>query len=267
MLLIQLPTMRDRTGFGKAAWKKFSENKGRYFVEAWTLGLFMVSAVSFTILTEYPQLPLRARLPYALSRRMIQGLAMGITALLLIQSDLGKKSGPHMNPSVTLTYLLLGKIDLFNGAFYIIFQFLGAWLGVMLMKTFFPEMVSHPAVEFAVTVPGPAGVAPAFWMELVISFLLMLVLLLAEAMDKAHYSGYCAATMLFIYISFESPYSGMSINPARSFASAMPAHHFSNVWIYFSAPPAGMLLAGMIFKCFAGQKRRPGEISHGRPEV
>jgi len=49
------------------------------------------------------------------------------------------------------------------------------------------------------------------------------------------------------YITLEAPISGMSMNPARSFASAVPASHWADLWIYFTAPLIGMLSAAEFF--------------------
>jgi aquaporin Z len=53
-------------------------------------------------------------------------------------------------------------------------------------------------------------------------------------------------TLVFLYITFETPLSGMSINPARTFVSALPSGIWTSAWIYFAAPLAGMLLAAEI---------------------
>jgi len=56
-------------------------------------------------------------------------------------------------------------------------------------------------------------------------------------------AGYFAGLLLLVYITFESPLAGMSLNPARSVASAIPARRWKAMWIYFVAPPLAMLLA------------------------
>ena len=67
-------------------------------------------------------------------RRGLIGVAMGLTAIALIYSPWGKRSGAHMNPSVTLTFWRLGKIKSIDALFYIVFQFLGGWVGVALVR-------------------------------------------------------------------------------------------------------------------------------------
>ena len=58
------------------------------------------------------------------------GVAMGSTAVALIFSPLGKRSGAHFNPSVTLTFFRLGKIKAWDAVFYVLFQFAGGIAGV-----------------------------------------------------------------------------------------------------------------------------------------
>ncbi len=58
--------------------------------------------------------------------------------------------------------------------------------------------------------------------------------------------GYFAGFLLLAYITFESPLSGMSLNPARSVASAIPARSWKAIWIYFVTPPLAMLLAAWL---------------------
>ena len=64
----------------------------------------------------------------------------------------------------------------------------------------------------------------------------------------ARYGGLFAGTLVFLYITFEAPLSGMSINPARTAASALPSGIWTGGWIYFVAPVLGMLLAAQVFK-------------------
>src|SRR5450755_4776026 len=144
-----------------------------YLIEAWALGMFMLSACLFTALLEYPSSPVYQHLSYAILRRGLIGLAMGITAIGLIYSPWGKRSGAHMNPSVTLTFLRLGKIPPWDALFYIVFQFLGGLAGVLLTALTLGKLFTQAPVNWVVTVPGPAGVGAAFAGELLIAFLMM----------------------------------------------------------------------------------------------
>lgn len=96
------------------------------------------------------------------------------------------------------------------------------------------------------TVPGKpeGGPGVAFLAELVISFGLMMVVLVTMNIHRlARFTGLFAGALVAIYIILVAPLSGMSMNPARTFASALPAQLWTALWIYFAAPPLGMLLA------------------------
>ncbi len=212
-------------------------------LEALGLGLFMFAAVAFTVLLEWPGSPLRAAMPDPLARRGLMGLAMGGTAIGLIYSPWGKRSGAHLNPSVTLAFLRLGKLGPAHALSYVAFQFLGGVAGVALAAALLGGAASDPAVRHAVTVPGPSGVGAAFAAEAAISFLLMSVVLLVSNSGWSRFTGICAGLLVATYISFEAPISGMSMNPARTVGSAAGEGLWDSLWIYFTAPPLGMLLA------------------------
>ena len=108
---------------------------------------------------------------------------------------------------------------------------LGAWL-------------SHPSVEYVVTLPGTYGYRWAFVAEVAITFVLMSVILhVSNSRRFNRYTGLFAGFLVMIYISIEAPISGMSMNPARTLGSAVSAATWTAIWIYFTAPPLGMLLA------------------------
>jgi aquaporin Z len=177
-------------------------------------------------------------------RRFLIGVAMGLTAIAIIYSPWGKQSGAHINPSVTLTFLRLGKVKSWDAILYIFAQFTGALLGVILVAALFRHLITHPSVNFVDTLPGPRGTMVAFVAESAISFLLMTVILIvSNTKTIARYTGIFAGILVATYITFEAPLSGMSMNPARTFGSAVPAHHLMCLWIYFTAPVLGMLLA------------------------
>ncbi len=227
----------------------FRKNWIIYFIEAWALGVFMVSACSFVILIEHPDLPVRGLINSALLRRFLIGLAMGGTAIYLIYSAWGKKSGAHMNPAVTLTFLNLDRISKVDAFWYITFQFIGGALGVYLFKWFLMDFVSHPNVNFAVTVPGPLGPLGALGLEALLSFLVITTVLFSSNHSKiAPYTGYFVAFWLTVFITFEAPYSGMSINPARTVASAAPGGIWTAIWLYFMGPISGMVLGGWLYR-------------------
>lgn len=226
-----------------------------YLAEALGLGLFMVAAGVVATALDSPRSPLHEWIGNADLRRVIGGIAMGLTAIGLIHSPWGKRSGAHMNPAVTLAFLLLGKIRARDAAFYVAAQFAGGLVGVLLVLGLLGDAFAARPVSFAATMPGERGVAVAFVAELAISFgLLWTILHLAARPRLAPFAGIAAGILVALYISVEAPLSGMSMNPARSLASAAPGALFDNLWIYFAAPPLGMLLAAALFR--RGRQRR-----------
>ena len=110
--------------------RALKEHWPEYLCEAAELGLFMISAGLFTILLWHPNSPVPNLIPSEFIRRMLTGIAMGSTAIALIFSPLGKRSGAHFNPAVTLTFWRLGKVKNWDALFYIIAQFVGGIVGV-----------------------------------------------------------------------------------------------------------------------------------------
>jgi len=220
-----------------------------YLIEAVCLGVFMVSAGVFTALLEYPNSPVHKAIPSDFMRLALNGLAMGLTAIGIIYSPWGARSGAHMNPAVTWTFFRLGKVSSWDALFYPIFQTLGGVSGVLLVKLTFGHVFTNTPVNYVVTVPGKAGVVTALAAEAVISSGLMLMVLFVTNTPKlSRFTGLFAGTLVFLYITFEAPLSGMSINPARTVASAWPSGVWTAGWIYFVAPIGGMLLAVEIYR-------------------
>jgi aquaporin Z len=217
-------------------------------MEAAELGAFMLSACAVVALLEHPSSFLHPLLPDPLVRRVLIGVAMGITAIAIIYSPWGKQSGAHFNPAVTLAFFRLGKVAPWDAAFYVAAQFVGATAGVVLSAFVLGERIAHPSVNYVVTLPGNAGVAAAFVAETVLALGMMTLVLNASNTPRvARFTGVFAGLLVATYISLEAPVSGMSINPARTFGPAAVAQIWTALWIYFAAPPLGMLLATELY--------------------
>jgi aquaporin Z len=219
-----------------------------YLIEGCGIGLFMISACSFGVLLFHPDSLAVRFIQDPILLRVLMGLAMGSTAVMLIYSRFGKRSGAHLNPATTLTFLRLGKVEPVDAIFYVASQFAGAVSGVGIAYSILGRWLSHHSVNFVVTQPGPYGERWAFAAEIGIAFLLMSVVLrVSNTPVLNRYTGLFAGLLVMIYISIEAPVSGMSMNPARSMGSAFVAGNWRALWIYFSAPPLGMLLAAELY--------------------
>jgi aquaporin Z len=219
-----------------------------YLMEAAGLGLFMVSAGLFGTLLWHPASPLAGLVPDGMGRRAVMGVLMRLTAITIIYSPWGQQSGAHINPAVTLTFWRLRKVRGWDALFYILAQFAGGALGVLFVLAVLGAAFASPPVSYVATMPGEGGVAVALLAEILISFALMTVILMVSNSARLMpFTGICAGCLVALYITFEAPLSGMSMNPARTLASALPGGLFDHLWIYFAGPPAGMLLAALVY--------------------
>jgi aquaporin Z len=212
------------------------------FKRHWRLYVFMVSACFATVYLFSPFYPALHLLPSAALRRLLMGSAMGATAVLIIRSPMGKRSGAHFNPAITLSYLRLGKIARWDASFYVVFQFIGGVFGVGVSALVLGSSLAAPTADYAVTVPGRYGTAAAFFAELFMSMLLMgVVLWFSNRPSLANCTSYLVGILITLYVLFFAPVSGFSINPARTTGSAVFAHVWTAAWLYFAAPLLGMM--------------------------
>ena len=217
-------------------------------MEAGEISLFMFCICSFATLLQHPASPVRHFFISGIVRRALMGLAIGATVMALIMSPWGKQSGGHINPAMTFAFYRLGKLRPWDALFYGVAQFSGATSGVALATFLLRGAPGDGTVRYAVTAPGVYGAAVAFAAELAISFILMITVLLVTNHERlARYTPYFVGSLYAVNITFETPLSGMSMNPARTFGPAVYGGYWHTLWIYFIAPTAGMLAAAEIF--------------------
>jgi aquaporin Z len=224
-----------------------------YLMEAGGLAGFVLGAGLLTIFLEHPDFPaMRSSFggeENAIWRRVPLGILMGAYIALVIYL-FGEKSGAHINPATSWAFFRLGKINFSNAVFYTLAQFAGAVAAAQLLKATLGEWFAHPLIGYGVTKPMPPhGSTAAFVAEFIISFVLMFVVLIiisSKSLEKL--AAPVSGVLIALYLIFELPFSGMSLNPARSFAAALAANKWEHLWIYFVAPPLAMLLAAEIYR-------------------
>ncbi|OLP18430.1 hypothetical protein BST81_10745 [Leptolyngbya sp. 'hensonii'] len=226
-----------------------------YLMEAAGLGILLMVAGGMAFLLRHPALSIHQFITEPILQRLLTGLVMGLTVISIVYSPWGQQSGAHLNPVVTFTFFRLGKIHPIDAGFYILFQFLGGLTGLLLLNQILRGAIAHPKVHFVVTQPGPSGVFAAFLAEFTIATgMMLMVLFVSNTPRLARYTGLFAGMLFATYITIEAPLSGMSMNPARTFASALSAQSWTDIWIYFTAPLAGMLLAAEVYVRLKGRK-------------
>lgn len=172
-------------------------------------------------------------------------LAFGLSITSLAYT-VGHVSGGHMNPIVTIAMCILGQLDLVTGFLYIVAQLLGAMTAAVLLSL---GMISH-SVDMVVNQVNDANITPAgaFVMEVILSFLLVYVVS-ETAVNKNSGAGNCAPIAIGVAVFMAHivaiPFTGCSINPARSFGPAVVSGNLRDLWMFVVAPITGGVLGAL----------------------
>lgn len=190
--------------------------------------------------------PVAALLPSVRLRQVLTGFLFGCVGALVTISRLGKESGAHINPAVTFGFWIMGKMKPPIAASYIIAQMAGAVLGCL------PLLVwgsTGRSVAFGATVPGKGyTVWAALAGEIVTSFCLAATLFIFIGYRKLrHYTPAAIPFLYAIMVPLETPISGTSTNPARTFGPAIISGEWSGWWIYWIGPLLGAFLSVVVF--------------------
>jgi aquaporin Z len=191
--------------------------------------------------------PVVSAIPDSNLRRLITGIIFAGTGTAIVYSRLGKRSGGHINPAVTLAFLRLGKISPRSAAIYIAVQTAGALTGAALVLAIWGSWAM--SVNIGATVPKDGGVAAAVAAEVGVTFLL--VSLILNFVDRPRLMPFTAAgagALVAFFVFVEAPVSGTSLNPARTLGPAVVGGTFTDVWIYLVAPPLGALAAALLYR-------------------
>lgn len=224
------------------------EHWQEYLIEAIALGFLMVCVGIYATILESPASPVREAIASPLLRRICMGICICLTLIGIIYSPWGKKSGAHINPAFSFTLFRLKKMTGKDAIGYAIAQFIGGTSGVFLISKILGAFYTNPPVQYTVTIPNNLGWPIAFIVEMCLSFGLMVIVLFLMNTPRFYSRvGIFVGILVAIYIVVAAPITGMSINPARTFASAFPAGIWTDIWVYFLAPPLGMLLGAELY--------------------
>ena len=185
-------------------------------------------------------------------RRLITGFLFGTTGALITLSPVGRRSGAHLNPVVTLAFRLMGKLDLRATIGYVMAQLSGAILGALPLLAWGSMGRS---VAFGATLPGPGYAIETVLLGEVITTFTM-VTLLCVFLGFRNIRPFTPALFPFLYavmVYAESPISGTSTNPARSLGPAVISGQWASGWIYWVGPVIGSVAACLV--CSALAKR------------
>ena len=178
-------------------------------------------------------------------RQVVTGFLFGSTGALIAISMIGKISGAHINPVVTIAFWLFRKIDSQTAMVYILAQLIGAVIGGPLLLLW-GQM--GKSVAFGATLPGKGySLQTVFFGEVITTFTMVSLLLVFIGFRKIRsYTPAIFPVLYAIMVPLESAISGTSTNPARSLGPALVSGQWQGWWIYWIGPLTGALLASLI---------------------
>jgi aquaporin Z len=205
-------------------------------------GLLVLVGLSLVILMFGTGSPMAQLLPSEGLRRVITGFLFGTTGASIALSPVGRISGAHINPIVTLGFRLAGKLGLKLSLIYIIAQLIGAALG-SLPLLIWGEM--GRSVAFGATLPGQGfSTWTVLLGEVMTTFAMVSLLTIFLAFRKIRpFTPGLFPPLYSLMVWAEAPVSGTSTNPARSFGPALISGQWAGWWIFWVGPMLGTLLA------------------------
>lgn len=187
-------------------------------------------------------------LPLAITTLIIS-LAFGL-GLIVMAYSIGNVSGCHINPAVSIGQLIDGRISVKEFVGYVIAQFIGGIGGAALLFAFFGTNKSLGTNGFGANSALGVNAGIAFLVEVVLTF--TFVLLVLGVTSKKNYStiaGVVIGLGLTMVHIIGVPFTGTSVNPARSFGVALfNVEALSQVWVFLIAPVVGAVIAGLVYR-------------------
>ncbi len=195
---------------------------------------------------------------------LIAPFAFGL-ALLAGLYAFGEVSGGHFNPAVSIGLFLDRRIEAADLVGYLVMQFVGATLASLVLLS-----VTSSRHEVALTATTPAaGNASAFVIELVFTAIFVTVILQSSKSERFGGSALIAIPLTLLAIHFAAiPFSGSSVNPARTFGPDLVGGVWKGIWIYLIAPPLGAIIAWVVHTVVVkGDTRLGASLSPGDGEA
>jgi aquaporin Z len=186
-------------------------------------------------------------IPSAFIRTILTGFMFGCVGCLVSLSFVGRISGAHINPAVSIAFWLRGKMKTNVMMGYIAGQMIGAAVGCFPLLFIWGEQ--GRSIQYGITLPGTGGVGRAFVSEILATACLIFYLYIFIGRKKLrNYTPYGIPVLYSILNIFFAAPSGDSTNPARSFGPAVITGNFSHYGLYWAAPLIGVLLITALFK-------------------
>ena len=217
-----------------------------FAAEAIGTGLLLFFGISAVIFNWGEGSVVAKLIPSESTRRLLTGFMFGSVGCLVTISPVGKISGAHINPAVTLAFWLRGRIRSATMFGYIISQLIGGIIGSIPLLIWGKQGES---IQYGITLPGDAGITSAFIGEIIATACLVIYLYVFIGTKRLrNYTPYGIPFLFAILTWAEATFSGCSVNPARSLAPALIAGNFTDQWVYWIAPAIGVIIVTLFFR-------------------
>lgn len=210
-------------------------------VELVGTALLVAVGLSFVILDFGRSSPVASVLPSAAARRALTGGLFGATGMTIALSPVGRVSGAHINPVVSLAFWAEGALPGRTLVAFVVSQCAGAVVGGVPLLLWGQRGAS---ISYGATAPGPHGLGPAFGGEVATTFAMVVIVLVMVAHPRLRrHTPFVFPPLYCLMVWAEAPLSGTSTNPARSLGPDVVALATHDYWLYVVAPAVGALLA------------------------
>ena len=240
--------------------KNFTLHWREYLAEFLGTALLLLFGLSLVIIMFGEGSAASQIIPSIKVRQIITGFLFGCVGALIAVSPIGKVSGAHINPVVTIAFRIAGKLNLRTTVGYIIMQLAGAVVGsapLLLWGSL------GKSIAFGATIPSQDySTSTVLLGEVVTTFALVAALCLFIGFRRIRrYTPLMIPFLYAVMVPLEASISGTSTNPARSFGPAVISGEWQGWWIYWAGPFVGML--GGILSCsFLAQRIEVAKIYH-----
>jgi len=194
--------------------------------------------------------PVADRLDSTSMRLLVTGLLFSAVNSLLAVSPLGRLSGAHLNPAVTLAFSALGRVSGHDVGGYIVAQLLGALAGAAALRLVWGSVAaSIDGGATLPTVPAPT----AFALEAVMTGLLIAVILFfVSGTRRARWTPLAIWPLIAFLVWAGGSSTGTSLNPVRSAGPALVFANLGSLWLYLLAPVTGALAVALAWRRLPG---------------
>jgi MIP family channel proteins len=184
--------------------------------------------------------------------------ALGLSLAIMI-TIFAATSGGHINPAVTIAFLVTRRIAPLLGILYIVAQLVGATLAGLLLRAIFPQPVWQ-AAQLGTTNLGPGvSFGIGVLIEAVLTFFLLLAVFGTAVDPRApKIGGFGIGLTLFVAVLVGGPLTGASLNPARTFGPALAGGFWQNDLVYWIGPIVGAVIAALIYEYVILRPQRAG---------